>query len=183
MKPSELRQLIREEIDLFFKENRYSLEDELVLTNEIILSELLDPTDYYSFEGSKGFYIYKDNNGDEFFVRLTYQSSDNKPYFELKTGWFDESGKPKYEPSIPPYSPKASGVYLQKRSNTVAKIFKDEIIPFFKQQNLSDIMVIKPISLSRARFSRMLINNFVSKDEFNIDLENLTITKNETLRT
>ena len=177
MKPSELRQLIREEIDLFFKKNKYSLEDELILTNEIILSELLDPTDYYSFEGSKGFYTYKDNNEDEFFVRLTYQPSNDKQYFELKTGWFDEKGHPKYEPSIPPYSPKSSGIYLQKRSNTVAKIFKDEIIPFFKQQNLSNMMIIRPISASRARFSRMLINNFVSKNEFNIDLENLIITK------
>jgi len=177
MKPTELKIFINEELKKFFKLNPYSLEDELILESEIILSELLDPTDYYQYSGSKGLYTYKDINGNEFFVRLAYQAVGSNPFFELKTGWFDEEGNAKYEPSIPPYSPKASGIDLQKRSNTVAKIFKDEIIPFFNQQNISDTMVIKPISASRARFSRIMISKFVPKDKFNIDLDELIIKK------
>lgn len=177
MNVDSLKELIKEEIHIFFKNNPYLLEDELILENEIILLELLDISDYYEYDGSKGFYSYKDNNNDSFFVRLTYQNVGKNPYFELKTGWFDENGKVQYEPSIPPSSPKSSSIYLQKRSNTVAKIFKDEIIPFFNQQELSTIIVIRPISASRARFSRMMINKFVDKNKFNVDLENLTITK------
>ncbi len=176
-KKTNLRETIDKELANFFTINKYSLEDELILENEIILSELLDPPDYYSYEGSKGFYTYYDNDGNKFFVRLVYQPIGSNPYFELKTGWFDEEGKAKYEPSIPPYSSKASGIYLQKRSNTVAKIFRDEIIPFFGNQSLSNTIVIRPVSASRARFSKMMINKFVPKNKFDVDLEDLTIKK------
>lgn len=177
MEVKDLQKLIKNEIKEFFKTNNYSLEDELILENEIILSELLDPEDSYEYEGSKGLYYYKDINNVKFFVRLTYQPLSD-PYFELKTGWIDKQGKPQYEPSTPPISPESSAIDLDKRSNTLAKIYRDEIIPFFKQQQLSGKIVIKPISPSRSRFSRMLINKFTPKEDFTIDLENLTVYKN-----
>lgn len=176
MKVKILQELIKNEVKEFFKTNKYSLEDELILQNEIILSELLDPENSYEYEGSKGLYYYKDVNNVKFFVRLTYQPLSD-PYFELKTGWINKQGKPQYEPSTPPLSPDSSAIDLDKRSNTVAKIYRDEILPFFKEQDLSNKMVIKPISPSRSRFSRMLINKFTPKNGFNIDLENLTIYK------
>lgn len=176
MEKLELQKLIQKEVKEFFKQNPYSLEDELILENEIIISELLDPEDSYQYEGSKGLYYYKDANNVKFFVRLTYQPLTS-PYFELKTGWLDRQGKPQYEPSTPPMSPDSSAIDLDKRSNTVAKIYRDEIIPFFKQQNLTNKMIIKPISPSRSRFSRMLINKFTPKHDFTIDSENLIVSK------
>jgi hypothetical protein len=176
MKKLELQKLIQKEVKECFKQNPYSLEDELILENEIIISELLDPEDSYEYEGRKGLYYYKDINNVIFFVRLTYQPLSD-PYFELKTGWLDKQGKPQYEPSTPPISPDSSAIDLDKRSNTVAKIYRDEIVPFFKKQDLADRMVIKPISHSRSRFSRMLINKFTPKQDFTIDQENLVVSK------
>jgi len=176
MKVEDLQELIKSELKEFFKTNEYSLKDELILENEIILSELLDPENSYEYEGSKGLYYYKDLNNVTFFVRLTFQPL-SEPYFELKTGWLNKQGKPQYEPSTPPLSPDSSVIDLDKRSNTLAKIYRDEILPFFKQQDLSDKMVIKPMSASRSRFSRMLISKFTPKAEFNIDLEKLIVYK------
>jgi hypothetical protein len=176
MKKLELQKLIQKEVKEFFKQNPYSLEDELILENEIIISELLDPENSYEYEGSKGLYYYKDANNVKFFVRLTYQPLTN-PYFELKTGWLNKQGKPQYEPSTPPISPNSSAIDLDKRSNTLARIYRDEILPFFKEQELSNKLIIKPISPSRSRFSRMLIDKFTPKQDFNIDSENLTIYK------
>lgn len=176
MKKLELQKLIQKEVKEFFKQNPYSLQDELILENEIILSELLDPEDSYEYEGSKGLYYYRDINNVTFFVRLTYQPLSD-PYFELKTGWMDKQGKPQYEPSTPPVSPDSSAIDLDKRSNTVAKIYRDEIVLFFKQQNLANKMVVKPISPSRSRFSRMLLNKFTPKQDFTIDQENLIVYK------
>ena len=112
MKQSRFREILKEEIQTFFKYNPYSLEDELILENEIILGEMLDTSDYYPYDGSKGMYFYEDDNRDKFFVRLVYQPVGSNPFFELKTGWLDEDGKPHYEPSTPPYSPKSSSMYL-----------------------------------------------------------------------
>ena len=50
MKPDELKLFINEELKKFFKFHPYSLEDELILESEIILSELLDPTDFLSIQ-------------------------------------------------------------------------------------------------------------------------------------
>lgn len=176
MKVKNLQKLIKNELKEFFKTNKYSLEDELILENEIILSELLDPEDSYEYKGSKGLYYYEDVNNVKFFVRLTYQPISD-PYFELKTGWLNKQGKPQYEPSTPPISSDSSAIDLDKRSNTLAKIYRDEILPFFKEQELSGRMVIKPISASRSRFSRMLISKFTPKEDFNIDLEKLIVYK------
>jgi hypothetical protein len=176
MKAKALQELIKSEIKEFFKSNKYSLEDELILESEIILSELLDPEDSYEYEGSKGLYYYRDANNVRFFVRLIYQPLSD-PHFELKTGWVNKQGKPQYEPSTPPISPDSSAIDLDKRSNTLAKIYRDELLPFFKQQDLSDKIIIKPISPSRSRFSRMLINKFTPKEDFTIDPENLIIYK------
>jgi hypothetical protein len=176
MKVKALQELIKSELREFFETNEYSLKDELILENEIILSELLDPEDSYEYEGSRGLYYYKDANNITFFVRLTYQPLSD-PLFELKTGWINKQGKPQYEPSTPPIAPDSSTIDLDRRSNTLAKIYRDEILPFFKEQDLSNKMVIKPISASRSRFSRMLINKFTPKEDFNIDSENLIVYK------
>ena len=169
-----LTDIINNELKDFFNHNDYSLKDELLIINEILLGELLDPNNAYNYYGSKGFFKYKDLNDVEFFVRLTYQPTNN-PYFELKVGWIDDNGKPIYEPSIPPVSPNSSSIDWDKRSNTLAKIFKDELIPFFVSQKLSNTIKIKPISTSRMKFSERLVNKFVDKNKFKITINNKEI--------
>jgi len=173
MSSLKLISIINKEINEFFESNDYSLEDELILFNEILLGELLNPNNAYEYSGSKGFYLYRDMNDVEFFVRLVYQPTNN-PYFELKTGWLDK-GKPIYEPSIPPVSKNSSAKDWDKRSDTVAKIFKDEIIPFFKKQELADSIVFKPVSNSRIKFASRLVDKFVDKKEFEIIKKSKTL--------
>lgn len=119
-----------------------------------ILGELLDPNNSYDYqEKSKGFWTYIDINNNLFFVRLIFQPTTD-PYFELKTGWID-NGKPRYD--LPNNSTSQD---WDKRSNTVAKIYKDEIIPFFNNQTLNDTLIIKPLDIKRYQFSIRLINKF-----------------------
>jgi len=174
-KIDQIREIIKEEIIKYFEKHPYSLEEELIMENEIWLGELLDPNNTYSYSGDKGFYKYKDMSNVEFFVRLTYQP-ENDPYFGLKTGWFDEKGEAKYDPSTGPTVHKDSTAKdWDKRSNTVAKIYKDELLPFFEKQTQTDKIIIKPISDSRTKFTERLIKKFTPTDKFNIKYGSPTI--------
>lgn len=178
MKLDNLKNLIKEELKEHFKTNPYSLEDELIMENEIMLGELLNPDNSYPYinEG-KGIWSYKDMNDVKFIVRLTYQPTST-PYLEFKTGWTNPEGKIQYEPSIPPVSPNSSAIDWDKRSDTVAKIYRDEVLPFFKQQNLTNFMVIKPISSSRMKFAERLVKKF-TPNEFKVEFKDreIQITK------
>jgi len=174
MKLDNLKKIVKEELQKHFKSHPYSLEDEMIITNEIMLGELLNPDNSYPYEKvSKGFFTYNDLNGVKFFVRAAY-TPEPLNYFEFKTGWFDENGKATYEPSIPPVSPNSSAIDWDKRSDTVAKIYRDEILPFFKQQTLTNFMVIKPISSSRMKFAERLVKKF-TPDEFKIEFKDKEI--------
>lgn len=174
MKLDNLKQIIKEELENYFKTNPYSLKDELIITNEVIMGELLNPDYSYPYEKvSKGFFTYEDLNGVKFFVRAAYVPEPQN-YFEFKTGWFDEDKKATYEPPNPPTSPNSSAIDWDKRSDTVAKIYRDEILPFFKQQTLTDTMVIKPISSSRMKFAERLVKKF-TPNEFKIKFKNREI--------
>lgn len=151
MKYSKLKYIIKEEIENYFKTHPYSELDEWLIQEEVILGELLNPDNSYQYEGSKGYYLYKDMNNVTFFVKASFQpikwDKNNNGYIEFKTGWINENGQAQYEPSIPPLGDKKSSVIdRDKRSNTVAKIYRDEILPLFEKQNLTTIMIIKPIS-------------------------------------
>jgi hypothetical protein len=160
MKLEKLYDIVKEEIQKYFENHPYSLKDKLLMETDILLGELLNPDNSYSYEKvSKGFFTYNDLNGVKFFVRAAYVPEPQN-YFEFKTGWFDENEKITYEPSTPPTSPNSSALDWDKRSDTVAKIYRDEILPFFKQQNLTDTMVIKPISSSRMKFAERLVKKF-----------------------
>ena len=163
MKVKILQELVKSELKEFFKTNKYSLEDELILENEIILSELLDAEDSYEYEGSKGLYYYKDANNVKFFVRLTYQPLSD-PYFELKTGWLNSQGKPQYEPSTPPLSPDSSAIDLDKlrtHHGFVALTYaaycnKPDIVSFLSLRVI-DLNHIDP--LGHSALSRCILNN------------------------
>jgi hypothetical protein len=175
MKPEKLRNIIKEELQKYFEIHPYSLEDELIMETEIMLGELLNPDNALSYEKvSKGFYTYEDPNGVKFFVRAAYVPEPQN-YFEFKTGWFDQNGKATYEPSVPYGNQETSALDINSRSDTVAKIYRDEILPFFKQQTLTDTMVIKPISSSRMKFAERLVKKFTPED-FTIDFKNREIT-------
>ena len=174
MKLDDLKKIVKEELQKYFENHLYSLEDEMVITNEIMLGELLNPDNSYPYiNDGKGIWKYKDMNDVEFIVRLTYQPAQF-PYLEFKTGWTNQDGKITYEPSIPPISPNSSVIDWDKRSDTVAKIYRDEILPFFKQQTLTNVMVIKPISSSRMKFAERLVKKF-TPDEFKIEFKDREI--------
>ena len=168
MKLDNLKQIINEELENYFKTNSYSLKDELIITNEVIMGELLNPDYSYPYEGKNGYYEYKDMNGVTFFVRLTYHPSSHN-YMEFKTGWLDSNNKPQYEPSVPPHSPNSSSKDMDRRSDTVAKIFRDEILPLFDSQDLTSLLMIKPISSSRMKFAERLVKKFTPEGKYNIE--------------
>jgi len=175
MKLDNLKKIVKEELQKHFKSHPYSLEDEMVITNEVILGELLNPDNSYPYiNKGKGIWEYKDMNNVEFIVRLTYQPTSS-PYLEFKTGWINPEGKIQYEPSIPPVSPNSSSIDWDKRSDTVAKIYRDEILPFFKQQTLIDTIIIKPISSSRMKFAERLVKKFTPED-FTTEFKDKEIT-------
>ena len=181
MKYSELKQIIKEELDGYFKIYPYSELDEWLITEEVMIGELLNPDYAYPYQGEKGYYEYKDMNDVTFFVRMSYQSikwdENNEGYMEFKTGWIN-NGKTTYEPSVPPNSNKSSAIDKDRRSDTVAKIYRDEILPLFEKQNLTNIMLIKPISTSRMKFAERLVKKFTPTDKFDIEYGSpLIITK------
>ena len=77
-------------------------------------------------------------------------------YFEVKPGWLDENNKPKYDKL--PF--KINSIDWDKRSDTVAKIYKDEFLPFFLNQNLTDLLKFKPIDNQRYYFSLRLVKKY-----------------------
>lgn len=177
MKLNEIREIIKQELNEYFKIHEYSLEDDLIMTNEITLGELLNPEHSYPYYGDKELWKYKDMNDVEFFVRLTFQPLSKNPYLEFKTGWINKKGRAQYEPSIPPISPKSSAIDWDRRSDTVAKIYRDELLPYFEKQNLSNMMVIKPISTSRMKFAERLVKKFTPLDKFDIEYGNPLIIR------
>jgi len=138
-----------------------SVHENLFLTQEDeLMDEVVNPDgDIFDYnKKSKGLFLYNDSKDNVYFVRLTFQPTEN-PYFELKTGWFEDNdfSKPKYEPNLPPNSTSLDNI---KRRNTVSKIYRDEILPLFKQSSsLSKLLKIQPISQSRFIFSDKLVKN------------------------
>ena len=170
-----IREIIREEINSYFKTNPYSLKDEIIIESEVILGELLNPDNALSYKGDKGWFYYTDPNGVEFFVRAFYNPV--REYFELKTGWINDLGKPQYEPSIPYGNEKTSAKDIHSRSDTVAKIYRDEILPFFDNQNISDILVIDPISSSRGKFAERMVKKFTPINKYDIEYDRMIIIR------
>jgi hypothetical protein len=176
MKLDNLRKIVKEELQNHFLTHPYSLKDKILMETDIMLGELLNPENSLPYRGDKGFYLYDDPNGVTFFARAHYNPI--RDYLEFKTGWLDENGKAIYEPSVPYGNEKTSTKDIHSRSDTVAKIYRDEILSFFDMQNLSNILIIDPISSSRSKFAERLVNKFTSKEKYNIEKEsNMIIIK------
>jgi hypothetical protein len=123
----------------------------------------------YDKSNIKGLYTYKDSRDNLYFARITYSPS-SPPKFEFKVGWFENNdiSKPKYEPQLPPNTTSIDNL---KRRNTVAKIYRDEVLPFLKNnQKLAKQLNINPISNPRYIFSQRLVQKH-TPPEYNIDLK------------
>jgi hypothetical protein len=138
-----------------------------------LMAEVVNPDgEHFQYQESntKGLFTYKDSQDNLYFARIFYQPTSN-PHFEFKVGWFKDNdlSKPQYDPPLP-FS--AIGIDNLKRRNTVAKIYRDEIIPYFKKNlSLSNTLTINPISDLRYTFSKRLVQNHTPKD-FDIQYDN-----------
>jgi len=159
----ELKEILDELISEVKRKGQYDCQhewEESYLVTELLLGELLDPNgdSYPYFQYQKGIWSFKDSEEIPFNIRLVYQPTSKNPHFELKS-WWVENGKRIYDrlPETPAWS-------WDKRSNTIAKIFRNEIILEFEKQNLSDLMYILPMDSKRYQFSLRMIKKFIPKE-------------------
>jgi hypothetical protein len=156
---------IQQNPDFLSLSNHPESSDQNLFETYTILGELLNPDNAYLYQQqTKDLWIYNDIEENTYFVRIIFQPT-NQPHFELKTGYFDKNNKPQYDPAVPENS---TGKDWDKRSDTVAKIYRDEIIPYFLNQSLSNILTIKPLEIKRYQFSVRLINKFTPTDKIDI---------------
>lgn len=149
MNKSELKQLIKEEISKIAVDSDYiplPPMDQNLFESYWMLGELLNPDNAYEYEElGKGYWVFEDIRGYEYFIRVVYQPVKDG-YLEVKMGWVD---LPKQEK----YLQQPAREIDEGRSDTIAKIYRDEVIPFFQNQNLTDILIISPLDIKRYQFS------------------------------
>lgn len=160
----ELKPILDEIFDEIKRKGQYDckdLIDEDLLLTEILLSELLDPSNAYPYKKYGSIYYYEDDSGVRFCVRNAGMPTTVDPHFELKTWWVDPDTKKAVYQYLPPNT---SGLTMNRRTDTIEKIFSDEIIPEFEKQNWSDLMMIKPVDSKRYQFSLRMVKKFIPKD-------------------
>ena len=159
-----LNQILNELIEECAKKGQYHPKDfldEANISSALLLGELLNPDEAYPYIYHLGMYKFKDDDGYIFGAIMTSSTSKIEPFCEFKTFWFDpKTSRPVY--SVLPQN--TSGIVGSKRSDTVAKIFRDEIIPKFKQQDFAQILVFNPINHQRYLFSMRMIKKFIPKE-------------------
>ena len=152
-------------------DNKPITEETLLEEEDQLMAEVVNPDGErfeYGESNVKGLYIYEDSRDNLYFARITYSPS-SPPRFEFKVGWFEDNdiSKPKYDPQLPPNT---TGMDNLKRRNTVAKIYRDEVLPYLKNnQKLAKQLDINPISDLRYAFSKRLVQRH-TPPEYNIDL-------------
>lgn len=114
----------------------------------------IENTFEYKYNG-KEYAEFTDQEGYDFFVRLV------PPHFELKMGWKDLEGQKRY-------LRQPSREIDVRRANTVAKIYKLHLLPFFLEQTLSDVMLVKPLDSKRYQFSIRMLRKFNNDKEIEI---------------
>lgn len=130
-----------------------SVVDKNLYESYTLLGELLNPNNAYPYEKEiNGLWTFKDDREHEFFVRLVYQPS-NPSYWEIKMGWSDLDNSQRYQ-----RQPEKE--IDEKRSDTIAAIYRDEILPFFTNQDFNNTLIISPLDIKRYQFSIRLIKKF-----------------------
>lgn len=159
-----LTQILDRLIDEHKSKNQYNptdFLDESNITSALLLGELLNPENAYEYVYHDGLYKFKDEEGYIFAAIMISSPSKIEPFCEFKTFWFDpDTNKPVYH-LLPQNS---SGIVGSRRSDTVAKIFRDEIIPKFKEQDFAEILVFNPVNHQRYLFSIRMIKKFIPKE-------------------
>lgn len=166
IKLTDILNQIQQDLDYQILKGHPESNDQNLFETYTILGELLNPDNAYPYsQKTKDLWIYNDIKENTYFVRITFQPT-SQPHFELKTGYFDKNNKPQYDPATPENT---TGIDWDKRSDTVAKIYRDEIIPYFINQSLSNVLIIKPLEIKRYQFSVRLVNKFTPIDRINIE--------------
>lgn len=135
--------------------------DEANISTALLLGELLNPENAYPYFYDRGLYRFKDDDGIVFSAIMNSSPSKIEPFCEFKTFWNEPNSRVPIYNKLPQNS---SGIVGSRRSDTVAKIFRDEIIPKFKNQNFANILVINPVNYQRYLFSIRMIKKFIPKD-------------------
>lgn len=135
--------------------------DENLLHTYVMLGELLNPENAYEYDSYKDdIYYFNDSSDNRFCARLVYQPT-KEPYWEFKTRWVDpKASRPVYH-RLPDNT---SAKDWDKRSDTVAKIFRDEVIPKFSKQTYSNVMKIIPLDSKRYQLSIRMVKKFIPND-------------------
>ena len=156
MEKPKLKQLIKDELQKILDDHTYgklNLVDKNLFESYWLLGELLNPEYSYPYKQEmKGYWVFKDDTGYEFFIRLVFQPVD-KGYWEVKMGWVDLPNQSKY-------LRQPAREIDEKRSDTIAKIYRDEIIPFFINQDFNNILKVIPLDIIRYQFSIRLVKKF-----------------------
>lgn len=152
-----LEELIQEVKD----RGQYDIEnswEQNLLESYLLLGELLNPDNAYKYEVYQGeIYYFNDMMDNRFCARMVFQPTRN-PYFEFKTWWVDpKSGKPVYH-ELPN---NISAQDWDKRSDTIAKIFRDECLPKFEKQDKTNLLYLIPVDSKRYQFSLRMIKKFI----------------------
>ena len=147
----------------------YMIKEKIKEVIKEVLSELLTTENYYPYE-KKGRYswFYNDFANVRFYVKLL---ADNNEFsiFSLKSGYYNELGNSTVDPAVPEKSKAKDEPELwDKISNTVAKIFKDEILPMFLSSKNIKTIYVDPVSLARYNLSFRMFKKFIPLDKIEI---------------
>ena len=143
------------------------------------LYEFLSPELSYEYEegnmsdGQKIWKIQKQDDDPQMVVTLKKQGLDTK-YWVLDF-YFPETEKG--------YAKTKEGLKGKYYLDTVSKIVRDEVIPYFEQSDL-DIMFFKAYTndgagVMRKNLFQRMIDKFIPKDKFNIKVQDLTFIINK----
>lgn len=152
---------LRQLLDEVKRKGQYDAKDaadENLFETYLMLGELLNPNNAYEYNVFQGMYYFRDSSDNPFCARLVYQPTA-EPFWEFKTWWVDN--KQAVYDRLPDNT---TAQDWDKRSDTIAKIFRDEIIPKFLAQNNSNIMKIKPLDSKRYQFSLRMVKKFTPKE-------------------
>ena len=129
------------------------------LYSNLMLSELLNPNNAYEYKNHKNELWYFDDSTDIRFCAFMNFNPGKTPFCEFKPWWVDPTTNRRIYDHLPPTTSRD----WDRRSDTVAKIFRDEIIPKFKNQTYANLLVINPVDSQRYQFSLRMVKKFIPK--------------------
>lgn len=132
------------------------------------LMENVNLTDVYTSEKVNDmFYTFTDSNKVKHFDRLF----DKLGFVEIKIGWYDSDGKPKFDK--PPITKQSSDIQRPEIDFKVLNTHMDnvinKIIPSFLNQHTDKVIDLPCISDSRFRLFKRIINKFINKQKYKVD--------------